>query len=151
MTGKGSGMSIEDQVERLMADAKAADAESIKCLKEAWATYAECYCAPEETQTHHDIWHYEELRFDLETAICDVVGAPPPYWVRTAVGVGYMRYAPRAADALVTGVESLASAWDAWAHQRMSIADQSVHAAPWIALEKAVRDLVDVPGPAYWA
>jgi hypothetical protein len=144
-------MSIEDQVERLMADAKAADAESIKCLKEAWAIYAECYCATEEMQTRQDIWVNEELRIDLEMAICDVVGAPHPYWVRTAVDAGYMCYAPRAADALVTGVESLASAWDAWAYQRMSIADQSVHATPWIALEKAVRDLVDVPGPAYWA
>jgi hypothetical protein len=144
-------MSIEDQVKQLMTDAKAADAESITCLREAWATYAECYRAPEETQTRHDIWHNEELRFDLETAICDVVGAPPPYWVRTAVGAGYVRYASRAADALVTGVESLASAWDAWAHQRMSIADQSIHATLWIALEKAVSDLVEAPGPAYWA
>jgi hypothetical protein len=62
-----------------------------------------------------------------------------------------VRYASRAADALVTGVESLASAWDAWAHQRMSIADQSIHATLWIALEKAVSDLVEAPGPAYWA
>jgi hypothetical protein len=29
MAGKGSGMSIEDQVKQLMTDAKAADAESI--------------------------------------------------------------------------------------------------------------------------
>jgi hypothetical protein len=144
-------MSIEDQVERLMTGAMAADAGSIESLREAWEIYAECYCAPEETQTRHQIWCNEELRFDLETAICDVVGAPPPYWVRTAVGVGYMRYAPRAADALVTGVERLASAWDVWAHQRMSIVDQSADAAPWIALKKAVRDLVDAQGPAYWA
>jgi hypothetical protein len=39
-----------------------------------------------------------------------------------------MRYASRAADAMVTGIENLASAWDAWAERRMSISDQSVQA-----------------------
>jgi hypothetical protein len=169
---KGSGMSIEKQVKRLMADAKgAADWElfndALERLARAWRDYADCYDPMDgpdwEDEEHPDNKRLlnaidsqsnvnENATIILERSICGILGIE--HRREDDNGARCLPYAPPA----VTddgAVERLRSAWNAFADVVNDVNDLGrrayAHAydATRVALEDGVRDLVGGQGPAY--
>ena len=154
-------MSVEEQVQRLMADAKAAAFDdALERLARAWRDYADRYDTTEgwgagedpDSKRLRDLLDSqgnvnEDVTINLERSIRDVLGVEHDEHDNLA-------YAPpsETSDAIV---ERLRFAWNARVDVFKNVNDLGPRAharaydAARVALEDAVRDLVGGPRPAY--